>query len=110
QSALGIVGILAPLLLVHGIVAGELRSGVALLWLQKPVSPVRLYLGRAADAVGLAALLLAAFGGLLAALAAATGGPSLAADVLYNVPVAVLIGGCLGVTVYAFSAWGARLD
>ena len=45
--------VLPSLILGQGMISGDLRSGVALLWLQKPVGPVRFFLRRGCEVTAL---------------------------------------------------------
>lgn len=64
QIAVAGVGI-CVLLLSSGGYGSQRRSGAAVLWLQKPVSPVGLYLDRLVPRLGLAALVVLVLAGML---------------------------------------------
>ena len=81
-----LVGVLP---LVFAGVCADLNQGVGSLWLQKPVSPVRLYLARLAEsAVAAAALPLLLVAGT--ALALAIGGSGEAGDLVRSLPALAL--------------------
>ena len=55
--------VLLPMIVGHGMIAGDLRSGVALLWLQKPVHPIPFFMRRALDVTLLGVTLVLALWG-----------------------------------------------
>ena len=95
---------LFSLLLTRGVVSGDLSRGVARLWLQKPRSPVWLYLQR---------FLSAALGGIVLTLVLATGTVgllllSLPREIdtyLRALPTALVIAAMLSCITFAFSAF-----
>jgi hypothetical protein len=101
---------LPPLVLAHGMVSGDLRSGVALLWLQKPVGPVRFYLGRWLDVTATVALVSLALIGVGAALAGLVLDGAAARRVFELTPILLLWGVLVCSGVFGFSAWGTSLD
>lgn len=96
-------------ILVGGVVSDDLRSGRILLWLQKPVRPLRFYLGRLALALGtgVGAILVLLLGGVL--ILAATEAPA-PFDLLRMAP---FLTGCTilaGLVTFAFSGLGSPRD
>ena len=93
-----------PLIFVSGVVAGDFRSGMARLWLQKPIEPVRFYLSRFLEGllVSLVFALLAL--GATRLGTAALGQPDESSQLLGYLPY-VLIFACV---VFGFSSWMAR--
>jgi hypothetical protein len=105
-----ISAVLLPTVVCHGVVSGDLRSGVALLWLQKPVEPVRFYMRRGLDVCVLSLVLqlaLCGAGALVATLGSGAGGGRL---VLLATPMTLVWAICIGVVVVSASAWGTQLD
>lgn len=103
-------GLLLAPVVTHGAVSSDLRSGVALLWLQKPVNAVRFYLTRGLDVVSLAVLLSVVLQGGAALLAALLTIPEVGHEVLRAMPLTVLFTCALATLVFAFSSWGTALD
>jgi hypothetical protein len=101
---------LVPLILGHGIVSDDLRTGVAMLWLQKPVRPVRFFALRACEVTALAVAVALAFWGTGAGLIAAAVGPAPARELLAATPGVVVLVICISTLTFAFSAWGTRAD
>jgi hypothetical protein len=103
-------GILASVILAHGAVSSDLRSGVALLWLQKPVNPVRFYLRRGLDLLGLSIVVTSALCGSAALLASFIAGAENGRTVITGLPLTILFAVSATALVLAFSAWGTSLD
>lgn len=103
-SALSIVGIALPLVLIPALVTRDLSSGMAQLWFQKPVSPVRFYLARFCEAMGASVLLL-----LLLVIAVRLGSMPVSVsrepDVLIWVPRLLLASVLVGAISFGISAW-----
>ena len=93
-----------PLVFASGVVSGDFRSGMARLWLQKPIDPVRFYLSRFLEGllVSLVFALLAL--GATHLGTAAVGQPEETSRLLGYLPY-VLIFACV---VFGFSSWMAR--
>ena len=99
-----LVGVLP---LVFAGVCADLNQGVGSLWLQKPVSPVRQYLGRLAEsAVAAAALPLLLVAGT--ALALTIGGSDEAGDVIRTLPAVALWVTVVVSVGFGISAWLPR--
>ena len=99
-----LVGVLP---LVFAGVCADLNQGVGSLWLQKPVSPVRQYLGRLAEsAVAAAALPLLLVAGT--ALALTIGGSDEAGDVIRSLPAVALWVTVVVSVGFGISAWLPR--
>ena len=109
-TVLGFASFLVGSLVPHGTVAHELRSGVALLWLQKPVAPLGFYGRRGLEVVSLSVLLMLALVGASALLAALLAAPETGRTILSGSPTLVLLTISLSLLVFAFSAWGTSLD
>jgi hypothetical protein len=109
-EVLHMAAVLLPTLVCHGVVAGDLRSGVALLWLQKPVDPVRFYARRGLDVCALALVLQLALCGGAASLATLGSGAEAGRILLSATPMSLLWVVCIGVVVVSTSAWGTPLD
>jgi hypothetical protein len=109
-AILYVLAVLLPAVLAHGAVSADLRSGVALLWLQKPVDPLRFYLGRGLDVIVSSVLLLVALSGAAALLATWLADAEVGRLVINGIPMLVLVGTAVAVLVFAFSAWGTSLD
>jgi hypothetical protein len=109
-GVLAVVAALVPAIVAHGAVSTDLRSGVALLWLQKPVSPLRFYAIRALDVIGMSILMILALSGGSALLTALFASPEAAQSVLTAIPMLVLMALSVCVLVVAFSSWGTSLD
>lgn len=107
---LSYASLLLTLLVSHGMVAGELRSGVALLWLQKPVRPVAFYACRGAEVSILAMLVVACVSGAAAAIFFLAGAPDAALTALEATPLMLLLSLSLSVMVFGFSGWSLPLD
>lgn len=90
-----------PLVFASGVVSGDFRSGMARLWLQKPIEPVRFYLSRFLEGllVSLVFALLAL--GATRLGTAALGQPDETSQLLGYLPY-VLIFACV---VFGFSCW-----
>lgn len=93
-----------PLVFASGVVSGDFRSGMARLWLQKPIEPVRFYLSRFLEGllVSLVFALLAL--GATRLGTAALGQPDETSQLLGSLPY-VLIFACV---VFGLSCWIAR--
>ena len=93
-----------PLVFASGVVSGDFRNGVARLWLQKPINPVRFYLSRFSEGflVSLVCALLAL--GATRLGTAALGQPDKAGQLLGYLPY-VLVFACV---VFGFSSWISR--
>ena len=93
-----------PLVFPSGVVSGDFRSGVARLWLQKPIDPVRFYLSRFSEGflVSLVCALIAL--GATRLGTAALGQPDETGQLLGYLPY-VLIFACV---VFGFSSWISR--
>lgn len=113
-AAEGVLGVLLlegvglALLLTEGVVARDVRRGWAVLWLQKPVSPVGFYFLRWLRAVFTLLVLLLATAGvaaLLFGIGRGTFRPPLEA-----VPVSLLFALTVAVVVFGLSAWRAHPD
>ena len=93
-----------PFIFVAGVVSGDLRTGVARLWLQKPVDPVAFYLCRFVERflVSLAAALLAL--GAIRLATAALGESDEVGLLLARLPY-VLVLACV---TFGFSSWISR--
>ena len=93
-----------PLVFASGVVSGDYRSGMARLWLQKPIDPVRFYLSRFSERflVSLVCALLAL--GATRLGTAALGQPDETGRLLGYLPY-VLIFACV---VFGFSCWISR--
>ena len=93
-----------PLIFESGVVSGDFRSGMARLWLQKPIGPVRFYLSRFLEGllVSLVVALLAL--GATRLGTAALGQPEETGQLLGYLPY-VLIFACVA---FGFSCWMAR--
>jgi hypothetical protein len=102
--------LLMPLILGHGMISGDLRSGAAMLWLQKPVHPVLYFQARVLEVTGLALLLVLAVLGAGASITAWSVGAEAARELLAGVPTVLLVTACLCVVLFGFSGWGARTD
>lgn len=96
-------------LLVAGTVSEDLDSGSLLFWLQKPVSPMRFYLGRLALALGAAMTASLALVLMGTAALAAAGIPE-PFKLLRLVPFALPCTGLAGLVTFAFSGFGSRRD
>jgi hypothetical protein len=103
-------GILLPLIAGHGMISGDLRSGVAMLWLQKPVSPVLHFVRRALEVTALGAVLVMAFWGVGSAITAACAGVAAGRELLSAAPAMLLLSVCLCAILFGFSAWGIQTD
>ena len=103
-------GVALALVLTSGVVSGELRSGVALLWLQKPVSPLRFYLARWSEAAALVLLCGLAVSGWSALVTLGLAGPDAGREVLVAAPGVLVLALCLAAVVFACSGWGAHPD
>jgi hypothetical protein len=103
-------GLLFAPVVAHGAVSNDFRSGVALLWLQKPVSAVHFYLRRGLDAVSLAVLLAFVLQGSAALLVALVTTPEIGREVIRAMPLTALFTLALTTLVFAFSSWGTTLD
>ena len=102
--------LVVTLVLLHGVVVADVRSGVVLLWLQKPVSPVRYYLSRAAEVTACALVLVVALAlATWLVVLALAGAPAARALVLVT-PTGLLWSVSLAPVVFACSAWGAHPD
>ena len=93
-----------PLIFASGVVSGDIRSGMARLWLQKPIEPARFYLSRFLEGllVSLVFALLAL--GATRLGTAALGQPDETSQLLRYLPY-VLIFACV---VFGFSSWISR--
>lgn len=93
-----------PLVFASGVVSGDFRSGMARLWLQKPIGPVRFYLSRFLERllVSLVFALLAL--GATRLGTAALGQPDETSQLLGYLTY-VLIFACV---VFGFSSWMSR--
>jgi hypothetical protein len=109
-GVLGLVAVLAPAILAHGAVSTDLRSGVALLWLQKPVDPIRFYLLRGLEVLGLSVVIVLTVSGAGALLATLLAGPETGHVVMTAIPLNILFAASTSVLAFAFSAWGTSLD
>jgi hypothetical protein len=109
-QVLGYGAFLMPLLVGHGMISGDLRSGVAMLWLQKPVRPVLFFQVRALEVSALSLALVAAVLGGGASIVALAAGLGAARELLSSVPSALLAATCLCALLFGFSGWGARTD
>jgi hypothetical protein len=105
-----VAAVLLPAVVCQGAVSNDLRSGVALLWLQKPVDPLRFYLGRGLDVCALSLSLTLALGGAAALLGALGSGAEAGRILLLTLPTTLLWAACLGAVVVGTSAWGTQLD
>ena len=94
-----------PLIFVSGVVSGDFRSGMARLWLQKPVEPVRFYLARFLEGflVSLTFALLA-LGATWLGLAALGEESAATGQLLTRLPY-VLVIACVA---FGFSCWMTR--
>jgi hypothetical protein len=101
--------LLVPIL-AHGMISADLRSGVAMLWLQKPVRPVAFYAQRGAEVTALAVALVLVLWGTGTALIAASVGLDAARGVLASAPGAALLVVSVCALTFAFSAWGVPTD
>ena len=101
---------LVTLILAHGMISADIRSGVAMVWLQKPVRPVPFFAIRAAEVTALATALVLSLWGVGAALVAWTNGPDAALELLHGVPGVVLLVVCACTLTFALSAWGVPTD
>jgi hypothetical protein len=97
-------------ILAHGMISADLRSGVAMLWLQKPVRPLGFYASRGAEVTALAVVTVLALWGTGSALIAASVGLDAARGVLASAPGAVLLVVCICALTFAFSSWGVPTD
>lgn len=105
SMASALVGVLP---LVFAGVCADLNQGLGSLWLQKPVSPVRLYLGRLAEfAVAAVALPLILVGGT--ALVLAIGGSDEASSLIRNLPALALWVTVVVSVGFGISAWLPRV-
>ncbi|HSR40584.1 MAG TPA: hypothetical protein VLL48_00390 [Longimicrobiales bacterium] len=104
---LGAVGL--GIFLPGGVVSRDVRSGDALLWLQKPVSPTLFYLARFGESLWAHVLLVTSATGL-AALLTAVGSPNGGLEVLRLLPLLLLAGSLASCVTFAFSGLGTRLD
>ena len=93
-----------PFIFMAGVVSGDFRTGVARLWLQKPVDPVRFYLCRFAERflVALACALLTL--GAIRLGTVALGAPDEVGLLLGRLPY-VLVLACV---TFGFSCWISR--
>lgn len=109
EVAMSMLVFVLPLVVLHGVVQGDIRSGTALLWLQQPVSPAAHYasawLGRTIVVCVLLAG-LAALHGLLSTFLMPSG-PIEIHRVLANQLLLTLV---LSALVLAVSAWGIHPD
>ena len=93
-----------PLILVSGVVSGDFRSGMARLWLQKPIDPVRFHLSRFLEGL-LVSLVLALFAlGATRLGTVALGESGEVGSLLAPLPY-VLVLACL---TFGFSSWISR--
>lgn len=101
-------GVGLALLLTEGIVVRDVRRGRAVLWLQKPVSPVGFYLARFLRAL----LLLVGLAGAMTCAVAAffLVGRGEASPVLEVLPVALLLAVTLATLTFGLSAWRLHPD
>jgi hypothetical protein len=102
--------LLVPMIVAHGMISGDLRSGSALLWLQKPVHPVGFYLVRGVEVTALAILLLLVLSGGCALIVSLAAELPAGAEILREIPFRLLMATCLCAMVFAFSAWGVQMD
>lgn len=102
--------VLLPLIVGHGMISGDLRTGVAMLWLQKPLHPVAYFASRAIEVTALSTLLILALWGVGSAITAWGSGLAEARDFLAFAPSVVLIGICASILLFGFSAWGIQVD
>jgi hypothetical protein len=102
--------VLVPLILGQGMISADLRSGVSLLWLQKPVDPVLFYFRRACEVTALSVALALAVWGAGACVLVASAGPEPARELLSAAPGLVLIVVCVSALTFAFSSWGTPAD
>jgi hypothetical protein len=106
---LGFTSVVLVLIGAYESFGGEVRSGRALLWLQKPVSPVRHFLLRWSTSTALSLLLVT---GLVALdwLVLAGVSPVAAQALLREAPVLLLVGTAIAALVLAVSGWGGHPD
>jgi hypothetical protein len=109
-EALAVAELLLPLIVAHGMISGDFRSGVALLWLQKPISPLLFYVRRALEVTLLGVALMLALWGVGTSIAAASLGLDAGRQMLSAAPTGILF--VLGVSaiLFGFSAWGVQAD
>ncbi len=101
----GILCFAIPAICVADVVAGDLRSGIARLWLQKPIDPVVFYLRRFLEALSLAfALTLLALGATRLIVSAVAPGFLSAGQLVDTLPLTLIVG-AMG---FGFSAWMSR--
>jgi hypothetical protein len=91
-------------------ISDDLRSGVATLWLQKPVRPVVFYAMRGIEVSFVALLLVAVLCGAAAILLFVVGATEVARSVLGSAPILLLSSLWLCAMVFAFSGWRVPLD
>jgi hypothetical protein len=99
-----------PLIVCHGMVAADLRSGVAMLWLQKPVHPLRFFLARALEVAVVALLLVFAIWGVGATLAGLANGAAVARQILDAAILSALLCVAFSALIFGFSGWGVPMD
>lgn len=99
-------GGICVLLLSSGGYGSQRRSGEAVLWLQKPVSPVGLYLDRLVPRMGLAALVVLVLAGVLRAAVLLAGGTLDPSGTASGAFMLVLLFAVLVSMVHAASALG----
>ena len=101
---------LLPMIAGHGMISGDLRSGVALLWLQKPVSPVLFFLRRALEVTAVGVTLVLALWGTGALIAGISSGVEGGRELLSAAPGTLLLVVCVCALLFGFSAWGIPTD
>ena len=105
QTAYSFLCLALPLIFVSGVVSADFRSGVARLWLQKPIDPVAFYLARFGEAITVA-LVLALLG--LGAIQLGMGALGLESvpvgDLMDALPRALVV----GAVAFGFSSWMSR--
>ena len=105
-----VAALLLPLLIGHGMISGDLRTGVAMLWLQKPVHPVAYFARRAVEVTALSVLVILALWGAGTTMVAAAAGLEDARSLLSAAPAVVLFAVCASTLLFGISAWGIQVD
>jgi hypothetical protein len=107
---LGLGTVLLPLIVGHGMISGELRSGVAMLWLQKPVQPLAYFARRAFEIATLSVLLILSSWGAVAVILAGASDLEAVRNLLSVLPGVVLMVVCGCTLLFGVSAWGIQVD
>lgn len=103
-SAVLIVSSVGALILTSTVVSGDFRTGAVMLWLQKPLSPVRFYLGRWMDA-GVAWISLSVGFVVFVHVLTVAIGLDAESNLLMALPVTLLTCGVVASIAFGVSPW-----